>query len=101
MRKSVIVIAAAFSSILASPAAAEQASVGVSYADLDLSAPAGITVLKHRIAAAAEKVCHKPHLRDLKAMVAWQECTIAARADAVERLSAREPSKSPVLASLF
>ena len=102
MRKSVIVIAALLASgAVAAPAAAESIAVAVSYADLDLSSPAGATALKHRIAAAAERVCQKPHIRDLKAMERWQACKVAARADAVERLTAHETPKGRLLATLF
>ena len=101
MRKTVIAFVAALTAMGIAPAAAAEASVAVSYADLNLSAPAGASVLKQRIAAAADRVCHKPHIRDLKAMVAWNACRTAVRADAVERLSAREPAKSLALATLF
>lgn len=103
MRKSVIAFVAVLSvtGMVSTPAVAEEAAVGVSYADLDLAAPAGATVLKHRIKAAAERVCGRPHVRDLKAMAAWQECRSSAEADAVAQLAAAAPAKSQVLASLF
>jgi len=100
MRKTVIAIAA-LTGLLVSPAAAETASVSVSYADLNLSSPAGVATLKHRIKAAADRVCSKPSTRDIKAVLAWQECTATALLDAAEQLSAREPSKSFALAALF
>lgn len=101
MRKSVLAIAAALCGLSAAPAAAETVSVEIFYADLDLSSPAGIATLKQRIEAAADRVCDRPSMRDLKAMAAWQECTAAARADAASQLSALVPSKSPALATLF
>lgn len=102
MRKSVIAFAALFAaSTIAAPASAEEASIAVSYADLNLSAPAGVATLKHRIEAAAEKVCQKPYSRDLKTVAAWQECVTVARTEALERLAAREASNGRVLAALF
>ena len=103
MLKSIIALVAALSvtGMTSTPAAAEPVSVSVSYADLDLAAPAGATVLKHRIKAAADKVCGRPHMRDLKAMAAWEDCRTAAQAEAVARLSSVAPAKSHVLASLF
>src|SRR5512139_1391315 len=70
MRKSIVTVLAAVSlaGMIASPAAAEDVSVVVSYADLNLAAPAGTAALDRRIEAATDKVCEKPSLRDLKAM---------------------------------
>lgn len=102
MRKSVIAIATLLAAgTIAAPASAEQPSVAVSYADLNLTAPAGVTALRHRIEAAAEKVCQKPYSRDLKAVAAWQECRTSARSEALAQLSEREASNGLVLASLF
>ena len=46
--------------------------------------------LEHRIEAAVDAVCEKPAMRDLKAMVAWEECKAAARAGAIDQLSILE-----------
>lgn len=102
MRKSVIAFAALFAaSTIAAPAAANEVSVSVSFADLNLTAPAGAAVLKQRIDAAADRVCARPHIRDLKGMATWETCRTSARAEAVERLSALQASKGLVLATLF
>jgi UrcA family protein len=105
MRKSITtILAASFLASMASvaaPAAAEEVSVVVSYADLDLTAPEGAAALDRRIEAAAEKVCVKPDLREIKAMTAWEECKAATVADAKDQLSTTEPFESLALASLF
>jgi len=104
MRKSIVAVLAAmsFAGMIASPAAAaEDVSVVVSYADLNLAAPAGTVTLEKRIEAATEKVCERPSLRDLKAMSEWESCKAAARAGALEQLSILEPYESLALASVF
>ena len=101
MRKSIVaVLAALAASGLVAPAAAEEHSVIVSYADLNVATPAGAHALDRRIAAAVEKVCAKPELRDLKGMTAWEECKAAALADALAQLSSLEPVDGVALASL-
>ena len=106
MRKSIVALFAAVSvsGMIAVPAAAETAeavSVGVSYADLDLTAPAGSAVLEQRIDAAVDKVCEKPDMRALTAMVAWEACKADARAGALDQLSVLEPYDHLALASVF
>jgi UrcA family protein len=46
----------------------------VHYADLDLSTPAGVTVLQNRIHQAAEQVCGDPSSRQLAEAVAAKAC---------------------------
>lgn len=101
MRKSIVTILAALSTLAALPAAAEDFTVSVSYADLDLTAPEGAVALAHRIDAAVGKACERPHLRDLKGMVAWEECKASAIAAAQDQLSVLEPYASIELASRF
>ena len=103
MRKSIVTVLAAVSlaGMIASPAAAEDVSVVVSYADLNLAAPAGTAALDRRIEAATDKVCEKPSLRDLKAMAEWESCKATAKSDALEQLSILEPYESFALASVF
>ncbi len=105
MRKSIVLSLAALaaSAAFAVPAAAETAtaSVAVSYADLDLSVPADAAKLDQRIEAAAEDICAKPDIRDLKAMSAWQACKDGAVAGAQEQLSLLAPFDSIELASAF
>ena len=105
MRKSIVLSLAALaaSAAFAVPAAAETApaSVAVSYADLDLTVPADADRLDQRIEAAAEDICAKPDIRDLKAMAAWQACKDGAVAGAQEQLSLLAPFDSIELASAF
>lgn len=102
MRKSIVTpLAALLAALVAAPAAAEDVSVIVSYADLDLTSPDGAAVLDRRIEAAAEKVCVRPDVREIKAMTAWEECKAASINDAKDQLSTTEPFDSLALASLF
>lgn len=104
MRKSIItslVVALSVAGITVTPAAAEEVSVAISFADLDLSSPDGTAALEQRIDSAVRKVCSKPDLRLLKEMVAWEECKAAAKATAFEQLSILEPFDSIDLASSF
>ena len=57
MRHIVLALGLAATSLLATPAAAREASRHVSHADLDLSRPGDLAVLKQRIARALEAVC--------------------------------------------
>lgn len=104
MRKSIVAAFAAVAAGLAAvPAAAEtpdEVSVTVSYADLDVTHPAGAEALDKRIGAAVDKVCAKPELRDLKAMTAFEECKAAALTDAMDQLSSVGASDGIELASL-
>jgi len=105
MRKSIVTVLAALtaSGMFALPAAAEETTVSVTvpYGDLDLTADAGTATLDERIDAAVKQVCAKPDIRNLKAMIAWEECKSAARDGALEQISVLEPYESMALASLF
>jgi UrcA family protein len=106
MRKSIAICLAALaaSAAFSAPAAAAEAapaSVAVSYADLDLTVPADAARLDQRIEAAAEDLCAKPDIRDLKAMSAWQACKDGAVAGAQEQLSLLAPFDGIELASAF
>ena len=105
MRKSIVTIlaAAAFAGGLATPAVAAEATVSVTvpYADLDVADPAGADALTQRIDSAVEKVCHRPDIRNLKGMVAWEECKADALAGAMEQLSLATPYADVELASRF
>jgi UrcA family protein len=79
----------------------ETPSVIVSYGDLDLTSPEGSATLDRRIEAAAEKVCQKPRIVDLKAMTSWEECKAASLEDAREQLSFTNNFESLALTSLF
>jgi UrcA family protein len=95
--------AAALAGGLAAPAVAadEPVSVTVAFADLDVADPAGADALTLRIGAAVDKVCARPDMRNLKAMVAWEECKSAALAGAMEQLSLVAPYAEVELASRF
>jgi UrcA family protein len=107
MRKSIVtVLAATLVGSLATPALADTApaetvSVVVPYGDLDVAVPAGADALTQRIDSAAEKVCHRPDIRDLKAMVAFEECKADALAGAMEQLSLNQPYADIEFASRF
>ena len=104
MRKSTVtVLAAALIGGFATPAFAadETVSVVVPYGDLDVADPAGADTLTQRIDAAAEKVCDRPDMRDLKAMVAFEECKADALAGAMEQLSLNQPYAEIEFASRF
>jgi len=81
-------IAAAALCAAAAPAFAQEAvsdivQRSVSYADLDLSAPAGVAALDHRIDAAVVQVCGRADPRDLNAWTAMQQCRVGARSKIV------------------
>ena len=105
MRNAIVTVlaAAALAGGFATPALAadETVSVVVPYADLDVANPAGADVLTQRIGSAVEKVCNRPDIRDLKAMVAWEECKADALAGAMEQLSLVAPYADIEFASRF
>jgi UrcA family protein len=80
-------VAVALSSIAAAPAAAQDTEVVISLGDLDLSTAAGAQVLGERIEAGVKAVCDSPDIRDLKSMVAWEQCTDIAMTSANEQLA--------------
>lgn len=80
-------VAVALSSIAAAPAAAQESRISISYSDLDLSTQAGAQALGERLEAGARAVCERPDIRDLKAMVAWEQCKDAAMTSANEQLA--------------
>ena len=104
MRQSIVtVLAAAFAVSLSAPAVAadEPVSVTVAFADLDVADPAGADALTRRIDAAVDRVCSRPDMRNLKAMVAWEECKADALAGAMEQLSLVQPYAGIDFASRF
>jgi UrcA family protein len=70
------------------------ASKTVSYADLDISQPAGAKVLYSRIAAAAQEVCALSGYKDLGAMQRVNGCVDHAINNAVKKVG------SPALSGL-
>jgi UrcA family protein len=105
MRNAIVTVlaAVALAGGFATPALAadETVSVVVPYADLDVADPAGAEALTQRIDSAVDKVCHRPDIRNLKAMVAWEECKAGALAGAMEQLSLVAPYADVELASRF
>ena len=62
-------------------------SVTVSYADLDLSKPAGAETLYRRIQAAARSVCGPRHSRSLARVQAFRTCYEDAIEDALQQVN--------------
>lgn len=80
MRKIIVPALAALSlAAFSTPASAETITIAVPYGDLDLSSAAGIATLEGRIAAAAEKICGKPEVRDVHDGVDQRRCAQATR----------------------
>lgn len=74
--------------IAATPVWAETAPVAhVSYADLDLSSPAGMATVEHRVNGAIAEVCGTPSPFDLHALRLAQQCRRTAKADAETRVA--------------
>ena len=104
MRKSTLTALAALtvSGLTAAPAAAaDETTVTVPYADLNLASPAGAAALEARIDAAVQEVCVRPDIRNIKAMTAWEECKAMARAGAHEQFSILDRYEDLALTSLF
>jgi UrcA family protein len=80
-------VAVALSSLAAAPAAAQDARVAISYGDLDLNTASGAQALGQRLEAGVKAVCDRPDIRDLKSMLAWEQCKDAAMTSANEQLS--------------
>ena len=80
-------VAVVLSSIAVAPAAAQDTQVAIHYGDLDLGTAAGTQVLGERLEAGVKAVCDRPDIRDLKSMVAWEQCKDAAMTSANEQLA--------------
>ena len=79
-------IAVTLSSIAAAPAVAQE-TVAVHFGDLDLNTSAGAQVLGQRLEAGVKAVCDRPDIRDLKSMLAYEQCKDAAMTSANEQLA--------------
>lgn len=66
--------------IAVSPAAASSGSQRVSFADLDLTTPAGIAELDARLERAVRDVCGEPWPRDLRGRRYIEQCRTETRA---------------------
>jgi UrcA family protein len=103
-------IAVALLGAAAVPAFAQQdADVlqrAVSYADLDLTSPAGVAAFDRRIDAAVTQVCGRADLRDMAAWSERKQCRAKARSQiqpvrdaALASAKAKTTDKSVVLAA--
>lgn len=72
----------------------EPAQRTVRFADLDLTHAAGVTVLRHRIRAAAEEVCQPLYQHDLVMLAASRACVTDAIARAVKDINSPTLSRS-------
>jgi UrcA family protein len=81
--KTVLVAGALIAALSTGANAADVAQVNVSFADLNISTPAGATVLYQRIRVAAAQVCGTTDQRDLARSAHSKPCTDKAIADAV------------------
>ena len=79
-------IAVTLTSIAAAPAVAQD-TVAVRYGDLDLTTATGVQVLDQRLEAGVNTVCARPDIRDLKSMLAYEQCKDAAMISANEQLA--------------
>lgn len=94
MIKFAAALAASLSFLAAVPAAAEDIVVHVDYSDLDVATAAGTEVLGKRIAADAESACARPDMRNLKGMLAFEQCKAGVVSNAAEQLAAKGVSLS-------
>lgn len=97
IRKTLVLVTAGAAAWLATSAALaagtdEVRSVRVSYADLDLTHPAGVAHMVARLRRAAEVVCDGPDSRDLRALEATRACQQHAIAAALEHVRSTTPA---------
>ena len=78
----------AASLVLSATAPAAAQGVAVYFGDLDIRSAAGAETLNNRLLNAVDRVCERPFIRNLKGIVAWNECKDAAMSSALEQLSA-------------
>ena len=67
--------------VAAHPAVAESNGRTVSYADLDLTSPAGVAMLDRRIRGAIRQVCGRAFPRDLQSQIQVERCRAETLAD--------------------
>lgn len=86
-----ILAAALGATLSATPTLAETQSVGVGYADLDLTTPAGQAELDHRIRVVAEKICGIGEIRTATRLPSStaRECLRDTVASTKEQVAAR------------
>lgn len=106
MRKTISAVLAALATIgYAGGALAEETTVLVPYADLDLSSAAGHATLERRIEAAVTAVCGEADIRNIRSSNAVAQCKVDTRAKAMEQLAPpvafANPYEGLELASIF
>jgi len=72
--------------LMAAPVEEAAQTASVSYADLDLSGPAGAAALKARVRAAARSVCGDEDTRDLRIRSRIESCRTAALTQAAPQI---------------
>ena len=92
MNRSIIAALALLSAgpALAASPASELPTARVSYADLDLSAPAGRATLERRVTQAVHKVCPEVGYAEPVRMQLMMQCRIAARRGAAIQVAQAE-----------
>jgi UrcA family protein len=81
-------IAASASAAIAEPVVEATPSIVVSFADLDISHPAGRATLENRVSHAVMRLCGMPAAADLEAMSQYRSCRRTAWAGARLQLAA-------------
>ncbi len=90
MRKlSILVLAAATLAGVSAPAAADEVTIRVSYADLNIADDADVAVLKQRIHEAADKACSRAETSSLHNLRSINDCVAEGTAKALAQLNAR------------
>ena len=94
LKKILAALAPAISALaMAAPtmaAPAENTIIVVEYADLDLTRTGQAARLAQRVEQAAKVACERPFIRDLKGMVAYEDCIAAAMTDAQGQIAAQD-----------
>lgn len=86
--KNIAIVAALAAAVAAVPASAQE-TAEIYFGDLDVASAAGTQALNARVNASADAVCERPANRNLKAVLAWQECKDAVMTSAVEQLASK------------
>ena len=104
-----LIAASLLATAIPTAAQAQDASVRVTYADLDLTSDGGVQSLDHRIAAAIKQVCgDRMGQKPLSTVLAIRRCDRLTRADidaprqvAIDRAQGRQPSVEMAAAGSF
>lgn len=90
MTKFALAAAAAFAAAFtATPALAEDVSVAVPYADLDIATPAGADRLAQRIVVSVDNACEAGPVRNVKVAAMVHACRSAMLANAATQLASK------------